>query len=190
MSGIELLPPDIEISSDINVKLRIRILSQVLYELTDLCGYSCVEYIRKGIFDRQIIEKITLSFFDSNDIIKGEIIFKIDWDKFEFNAMTGEDVIILQNIDINRLVSPQLDPVLYNTLKQHVIRLKKTYGIVKVWPYFNYRTKYNANKDVLNAYLGLINNYETPKRDEKAMNYDLQVTFQGLGGCLDIIMRT
>ena len=190
---LELLPPELEVTPDINLKIRVRVLAQVLFDLTDACGVDCTESIQKGVLDKQIVDRITVSFFDANNVIKGEVIFQIDWDKMEFLAKTNEDVTLLQSIDFTRLVAPQLDQPLYAVLFRHVERLKEVHEIVRVKSYYHYRTKYNVNTNAFTAameYMGHSNNYEPPKRDVSAMNYELQAVFQGLDGCLDVLLRT
>ncbi len=191
--NIDLLPPELDVTPDLNLKIRIRVLSKVLYELTNVCGANCSDDIERGILNKQIINKITISFFDVEDVIRGQIIFLIDWDKLEFSAKTNQDVTLLKSIDINRLVAPQLDPELYNILKVHVDKLKTKYHIERVQLYFDYRTQYKKDKKVYEntmAYLHHTDKYETPKKSINSLSYELQTAFQGLDGCLDVIFRT
>jgi len=187
MSDVTLRPPDL------NLKIRIRTLAKVLYDLTDVCGVKCETDIKKGVLDRQIVDRITVCFFDKSGVVKGEIIFQIDWNKLEILAKTDKDATLLNKIDFNRLVAPQLDQALYLTLKTHVDRLKKEHVIEKARAHYHYRSEYNANTEVFNQtmqYMGHDNNYKPPQRDIRAMNYELKVAFQGLDGCLDVLFRS
>lgn len=141
-----------EMTPDLNLKIRIRVLSKVLYELTNACGVDCTEDIKKGVLDKQILNEIKLEFLDDEETIRGEIIFLINWEKLEFSAKANEDVSLLKNIDINRLIAPQLDPEVYNSLKLFVDRLKYKYQIRRVKSKFDYRKEYKTNRTIYSRF--------------------------------------
>ena len=134
----ELLQPEPEVASEINLRIRVHALAQLLFDLTNVCGVDCAESIQKGIIDKQIIDRITVSLFDASNEIKGEVIFQIDWDKMEFLAKTNEDVTLLQSVDFTRSVAPQLDQPLYTVLLRHIERLKEDHKIECAQAYFRY----------------------------------------------------
>ena len=188
-----LLPPEVKVTPDINLKIRIRVLSSVLFELTSVCGANCTKSIEKGVLREQIIDRITISFVDKEGIIRGEVCFVINWDKLEFSAKTNSDITLLKSVSFDRLVAPQLDPELYAVLKQHIVSLKQKHCIKSIDTYFHYRDKYTKNKKTYDeklAYLGHTHEYEPRKRDIKSLNYELQVAFNGLDGSLDVLLRT
>ena len=132
MSDLELYPPDVDITSDLNLKIRIRILGQVILDLAQGCGVTdCEKSIKRGIIDKPIVEDITLSFIDNNNVVRGEVVFCIDWDKLEFLAQTNEGITVIERLDLNKLLAPQLDPVLCSELFNFVKRLKMKYNIVR-----------------------------------------------------------
>lgn len=191
--NIDLLPPELEVTPDLNLKIRIRVLSKVLYELTDVCGADCTDDIEKGILNKQILNKITVSFLDSKEYVRGEIIFVIDWEKLELSAKTNKDITLLKNIDINRLVAPQLDPELYSILKTHIEKLKQKHDIRKVKTSFNYREEFTKDKKIYEntmKYLNHTDKYEKPEKRIDNLSYELQTAFKGLDGSLDVIFRT
>ena len=191
--NIDLLPPELEVTPDLNLKIRIRVLSKVLYELTDVCGADCTDDIEKGILNKQILNKITVSFLDSKEYVRGGIIFVINWEKLELSAKTNKDITLLKNIDINRLVAPQLDPELYSILKTHIEKLKQKHDIRKVKTSFNYREEFTKDKKIYEntmKYLNHTDKYEKPEKRIDNLSYELQTAFKGLDGSLDVIFRT
>lgn len=192
MSDIELLSPDTDITSDLNLKIRIRILAQVILDLAEGCGATdCERSIKRGIIERPIIEDITLSFIDNDNVVKGEVIFSIDWEKLEFLAQTNEGITIIERLDLNKLLAPQLDPELCAELFNFVKRLKNKYNIMRIESSYGYRKKYRETDEIHNStreYMGHVK-CEVLKKDTKDFNYELKVAFQRLDGYLDVIIR-
>jgi len=192
MSNLELLPPDVEMTTDLNLKIRIAVLAQVLREMIEGCGADdCEDSIRKGIIEYPIIDTIYLRFTDSDKVIRGEIEFCIDWEKLEFLAQTNEGIKILDKLDINKLISQQLDPTLCAELYDYVGRLKKKYNIVSSNTSYNYRKKYKKTaveyqqtRDYLNHVMG-----EYLEKNVADFNFELKTAFKGLDGYLSVIMR-
>ncbi len=192
MSDIELLSPDIDITPDLNLKIRIRILAQVILDLAEGCGVTdCEESIKRGIIEQPIVEDITLSFIDTNNVVRGEVIFCIDWEKLEFLAQTNEGITVIERLDLNKLLAPQLDPVLCTELFNFVKRLKKKYNIIRTKSSYGYRKRYRETDEIYNntrKYMKHVKG-EVLEKDTKDFNYELKVAFQGLDGYLDVIIR-
>ncbi len=192
MPDLELYPPDVDITPDLNLKIRIRILAQVILDLAQGCGGSdCERSIKRGIIDKPIIENITLSFIDNNNVVRGQVMFCIDWGKLEFLAQTNEGITVIERLDLNKLLAPQLDPELCSELFNFVKRLKKKYNIVRTRSSYGYRKRYRENDEILSktrAYMGHEKG-EILEKDTKDFNYELKVAFQGLDGYLDVIIR-
>lgn len=192
MSDLELFPPNVDITSDLNLKMRIRVLAQVILDLMEGCGVkNCEKSLKRGIIDKSIIEGIIISFVDDNKVVRGEIQFCIDWAKLEFLAQTNEGITIIERLDMNKILAPQLDPVLCTELFNFVEKLKKKYNIVRTKTTFEYRKEYRETEEILNktmAYLQHVQG-ERLEKDTKDLNYELKVAFQGLDGYLDIIIR-
>jgi hypothetical protein len=192
MSDIELLPPDVDITPDLNLKIRIRILAQVILDLAEGCGVTdCEDSIKRGIIEQPIIEDITLSFIDDSNVVKGEVIFHIDWEKLEFLAQTNEGITVIERLDLNKLLAPQLDPVLCTELFNFVKRLKKKYNIIRTKSSYDYRKKYNETDEINNNTMKYMRHIkgEILEKDTKDFNYELKAAFQGLDGYLDVIIR-
>lgn len=85
---IELMPPSLRIES--NLRIRLNILCGVLLELTEICGVDIANSIQKGIQERDVLERITLSFLDDDKVSHGRIRFTIDWDKLELLGESDE----------------------------------------------------------------------------------------------------
>lgn len=192
MSDLDLFPPDMDIDPDLNLKIRIRVLAQVILDLANGCGVTdCEKSIRKGIVEKAIIENITLSFIDNKNVIRGEVVFSIDWEKLEFLAQTNEGITIIDKLDVNKLLAPQLDPVVCAELFNFVKRLKNKYNIVRSESSYVYRKRYVENEiiyDETRKYMGHTQR-EKLEKNTKDLNYELRVAFQGLDGYLDIIIR-
>lgn len=192
MPDLELYPPDVDITPDLNLKIRIRVLAQVILDLAQGCGATdCEKSIKRGIIDKSIIEDITLSFIDNKNVVRGEVIFCIDWEKLEFLAQTNEGITIIERLDLNKLLAPQLDPVLCSELFNFVKRLKKKYNIERIKSSYGYRKRYKENDEIYDktrAYMGHVPG-EMLEKDTRDFNYELKVAFQGLDGYLDIIIR-
>lgn len=192
MLDLDLFSPDIDVTSDLNLKIRIRVLAQVILDVANGCGATdCENSIKKGIIEKSIIEKITLSFIDDKNIIRGEVIFCIDWEKLEFLAHTNEGIKIIDKIDLNKLLAPQLDPVLCAELFNFVERLKVKYNIVETNSSYGYRKIYRENDEIYDKTRAYMNHIAGKKRERntKDLNYELKVAFLGLDGYLDIIIR-
>lgn len=57
MPDLELYPPDVDITPDLNLKIRIRVLAQVILDLAQGCGATdCEKSIKRGIIDKSIID--------------------------------------------------------------------------------------------------------------------------------------
>jgi hypothetical protein len=131
MSDIDLLPPNVKMDSDLNLKIRVRMLAQVILDLVEECGATdCKDSIKKGIIDRAIINGLTLSYIDSKKIIRAEITFQIDWDKLELKAKANDKITIIDGLDINKFLAQQLDPRLCAELSRFVARLNEKYDII------------------------------------------------------------
>lgn len=115
---IDLLPPKMDVK--VNVKIRLNILAGVLDELTKACGISIESDLRKGIVDRDVIQQIIVSFYDAPKHVCGQIIFDIDWKRFEFLARTDEGKVLYSNIDTSKNLSSQLDKTLYDAARKYM----------------------------------------------------------------------
>ena len=79
----EFSPPKADVNTDANLRIHLRVLIGVLYEMTKVCGVEIGDDLDKGVLERDVIERITITFKDKNNIGKARVIFKINWDKLE-----------------------------------------------------------------------------------------------------------
>lgn len=192
LSEIDLFQPDVDITPDINLKVRIRVLAQIILELAEGCGATdCEDSIKKGIVERPIIEQVIVYFCDEKKVARGEICFCIDWEKLEFEAKTSNGQTVIERLDLNKLIAPQLDPAVCTELFKFVKRLKEKYNIKETKSSYQYRDKYTKNEDIhtkTRNYMGHVQG-KGFERDTKDFDYELKTAFQGLDGYLNIIIR-
>lgn len=192
MSDIDLLPPNVKMDSDLNLKIRVRMLAQVILDLVEECGATdCKDSIKKGIIDRAIINGLTLSYIDSKKIIRAEITFQIDWDKLELKAKANDKITIIDGLDINKFLAQQLDPRLCAELSRFVARLNEKYDIVTVESSYSYQQQFVEDKDIFYETMKYMNHclQKSKESDLSDMNYELKVAFNGLDNYLNIIIK-
>lgn len=142
---------------DVAVKPRLNILYMVVYELAEQFGAdsSCLKTIRKGVLDRQYIEKITLRYYNKKNEIVGEIYFNIDWKKYEINATDTKGAEF--KINCKKSTYSQISEMGEEIVK-YVNKMRRDLNIahVKAW----YHTiKYDSVREIdeteIDKYLGL-----------------------------------
>lgn len=101
MSELELLPPKADVNTDANLRIHLRVLIGVLYEMTKVCGVEIGDDLDKGVLERDVIERITITFKDKNNIGKARVIFKINWDKLELLAQTEDGTVLYEEKDFS-----------------------------------------------------------------------------------------
>lgn len=185
---IDLLPPKMDVK--VNV---INILAGVLDELTKACGISIESDLRKGIVDRDVIQQIIVSFYDAPKHVCGQIIFDIDWKRFEFLARTDEGKVLYSNIDTSKNLSSQLDKTLYDAVKVYVNRTKRKYKVKKVECSFVYNEKYRKTDAIHDAARKYMGHRESLCDDEivqdTEFSNEITAAFQGLDGLLNVKFR-
>ena len=185
---MDLLPP--KLSIDFDIELKLTIIAGILNEITKACGVNIAEALQKGIIDRDVIKRITISFHSAPKKIEGQIIIEIDWEKFEFLAKTDKGDILFKNVDINKNICNQLDKALYDFLKCYVARIKEKHNITDVVVRYHYRDKYYKNVAATRKYMNMV-----PVEDdiEYAQNVefdnDLSVIMQGTCGIITTIFK-
>lgn len=189
---IDLLPPKMDVK--INTKIRLNVLAGVLDELTKACGVLIEDDLKKGIVDRDVIEQITVSFYDAPKHICGQIIFEINWERFEFLARTDEGKVLYSSLDISKNLSSQLDKRLYDAVKVYVNRTKRKYKVTRVLCSYRYREKYRKTNEVHDAtrnYMGHVLSSGDDKIDQNVeFANEISAAFQGLDGLLNVKFRS
>lgn len=191
MSELELLPPKADVNTDANLRIHLRVLIGVLYEMTKVCGVEIGDDLEKGVLERDIIERITITFKDKNNIGKARVIFKIDWNKLELLAKTEDGTVLYKGKDFSNGFCNSLDPELFNILKLHVKKLRKQFDISSIVCQFGYRDKYTKT-DTLNResmkYMGHVTGDHIKMDESDEFKKRLRSTFQGIGGTLDVFL--
>ena len=116
---IDVLPPRMNIS--LNARLRLNAIAGVLDEMTQVCGVTITDDLRKGVVERDVIKTIVVSFMDSPTNICARIRFEINWERLEFLAKTDEGQVLFSNVDFNKRLAPQLDKHLYDAVKVYAL---------------------------------------------------------------------
>ena len=187
---LKVLPPKLEI--DINSKIRLNVLAGVLDEMTKVCGTKIEKDLKKGVVDRDVIEKIHVNFIDKKREIQEGIVFQIDWERFELIAKDDTGKVLYSTVDFSKNLCNQLDKRLYDGMKLYVNRLKRKYKISKVECSFTYREKYRINEEIhclTEKYMG----HERISGDLKPTNSgfknEITAVFKGVGGALSVIFK-
>lgn len=182
---IELMPPSLQIES--NIRVRLNVLCGVLFELTEICGVDITSSLKKGVQERDVIERITLSFLDDDKISHGRIRFTIDWDKME---ILGEsDDVPFALIDFSDGYAKVLDDHVLVVTESIVDQLKQDYRITEVVATFRYREKYRETDEIHEAtreYMGHVLAGEYQRYEDMEFARSLETVFQGMDGVLKV----
>ena len=182
---VELMPPSLQIES--NLRVRLNVLCGVLLELTDICGVDIENSLKLGVRERDVIERITLSFLDDNQISHGRIRFIIDWDKME---ILGEsDDVPFATIDFSGGYAKVLDNHVLVVTESIVEQLKQNYNIAEVIATFRYREKYRENDEVHKAtreYMHHVCAGEYQQYEDMDFARSLETIFQGMDCVLKV----
>lgn len=185
---IEMLPPKLNVS--INNRMRIHILAGAIHELAKACGVDLTDALNKGVIERDVLEKITLSFFDNTcPQPRGNIIFNIDWSRFELLAQTDDGTELYKGIDFSNGFCDALDKKILKVTETHVEKLKKKYDIKRVVCTYTYRDRYRTNSKVHDAtrkYMNHVPSTTDLRATDKTFAKSLKVAFKGLDGILTI----
>ncbi len=195
MPDLELNSPEIEMNFDLNLKIRLRLLGQVILELAKCCevesNSGLEDTIQKGIINKKIIEKIFISFIDSNNSRKGKITFTINWKELEYSASINEEIPIINKIKMDQPIAPQLDPVVCNEIARFVKKLKSKYDIKGTEISYRYCEMIRLDSVLRSETRKYLNHVEAEvkKEDTENFNYELEVYFKGLENSLGITLE-
>lgn len=125
------------VKADLSVKTRIEALYYFIYEMSDAFGVnlSGLETIRKGVFEKQLVRKIIVNYYNEKDEVVGRVTIDIDWEKHEFLAST--DYGSTFRLDPKKAVKSQISE-LSEIIISHVNKMRKTYHVKKVVTRFRY----------------------------------------------------
>ena len=187
--------PDIVVLPQILVTLRATIVAQVMNECLEKCGIpNCEKGLHKGIIDKHAIERITVKFWGSKRVhrgkfervLKGRLIFYIDWKNLECCVTTDSDSI-LRALDSDKPFFMQLDPNLANVFESFVKTVKTKLNIESTEATVALRPEYKEDDKTLEdikKFLGMPNvNREPYVEDTSAfdkLGYELKVASKNL----------
>lgn len=185
---VDLLPPKLNVS--INARMRLRVMAGAIYELSKVCGVDLEDALNKGVIDRDVLNKITLSFFDNESPkSRGNISFIIDWNKFELLAKTDDGTELYREIDFSNGFCNALDKKILRVTEIHVKQLKKKYNIQRVVCTYTYRDRYVTSSKVHDAtrkYMNHVPSNTDLSVVDTTFCKNLKTAFKGLGGMLTV----
>lgn len=128
----------------VRVDTRLKTLTAAVGEYATAFGADkdCLESIRKGIGDRQIIETIELNYYFRKKWV-GRVTMEIDWDKHQLlvNSDHGDEF----HFETGRSILEQLDAASQEIVR-HVKRLKEKCHVTRVEAIFTYRREYRLDE--------------------------------------------
>jgi len=126
------------------VDTRIGVLSTAVGEYAKAFGADndCLTSIKKGICERQIIEKIDLYYYACKKFV-GHISMKIDWERHQVlvDSENGNEF----RLAADKSILEQLDAASQEIIR-HVERMKKECSVTKVESIYTYRYEYRIDE--------------------------------------------
>lgn len=147
---------DMNMKTKVDTKTRVETLYYFIYEMSDAFGadLSCLESIKKGVLERQVLSQIYLNYLNKNGEIIGQVIIDIDWEKHKLLATT--DYGSTFQLDPQKSVKGQISEM-SDIIISHVNMIRKTHKVIRVSSSFRYLKEIESdpvkNKEVM-AYLG------------------------------------
>lgn len=126
--------------NQVRIDTRLNVLVTAVGEYAKAFGADddCLNSIKKGIHERQIIEQVELRYYSKTKFV-GKITMKIDWSLHQVLVNSEKGNIFRLSAD--KSVLEQLDAASQEIIK-HVNRLKKACAVTKVDVTYRYRSEY------------------------------------------------
>ena len=137
---------DVELESiDVEVYSRLQVLALTISEFATAFGAddACIQSIEKGVYERNIIEKIFLYYYDRNNVLVGQITFSIDWEIYQIKMSDEKGNKFA--INSSKSILEQLDKATGEIIR-HVNRVRRALGVARIESSYQYRSEYNANE--------------------------------------------
>lgn len=175
---------DIELEGiDVEVYTRLHVLAVTISEFATAFGADndCIQSIEKGIYERSIIEKIFLYYYDNSDMLVGQITFTIDWDvhKLKVADENGNKF----EIESKKSILEQLDKST-GEIVRHVNRIRKSLNVKKIESSYQYRSEYNDNRQThqeAQKYLGHVTGKDRgPRKDNVLFEHTIKCVLDAL----------
>ena len=137
----------VKVKNRVRIDTRIGVLSTAVgaYAKSFGADQGCLESIRKGVHERQIIEQIELYYYARKKYV-GHITMKIDWERHQVlvDSAGGNEF----RLDADKPILEQLDAASQEIIR-HVERLKENCHVTKVETSYCYRSEYRNNEEKL-----------------------------------------
>ena len=128
---------DIKVKPQLEVRSRLKVLHYVVRELAEGfgAGPQSLEIIRKGVLERQVIEKIFIEYLDGRGRLVGRVVITIDWKRHEVLASSSEGKEF--RINSSRSVNEQISGI-YQILVEHTRALRKAFDVKEISVAYSY----------------------------------------------------
>lgn len=133
------MPINVSVSSNVEVKIRIHVLHNTIVEFVAAFGVSGDDFkkvLRKGIIEDQLIKKIWIRYYDSQQEIVGEIKLEIDWEKHEILSRDADGREF--KLDKGKSVAQQIASW-SNRIIKHMSNVRSRFKVKKVEIKYSYR---------------------------------------------------
>jgi hypothetical protein len=170
---------EIEVSPQVELRIRKRVLHDSLVEMMrGLGALGFDETIRKGVYERQLLEKIGIDYCTARGIV-ASFIFTIDWERHQVELKHPEGDGF--QIDVKRPVAIQISE-LFARVVEHGVRLREHLPISQVKIWYNYipSIRGSPQEPEVDAFLGLTRTGPPRAWDEKNFTYQLQIRAEKL----------
>ena len=133
--------PGIKARTKVKLEPRLRVLTWAVSEYAEAfgAGRECLDSIKKGVYERQIIERIILYYYHHNSFV-GCVTLTIDWDLHQM-LMSDENGNQIQ-IREGESILHQLDEST-EIIKNHVSRMRDEFHVTRIETAYQYRQEYN-----------------------------------------------
>lgn len=159
------------------VDTRIHVLATVVGEFASAFGadQECLRSIRRGIFEKQIIEEIHLHYYARKKHV-GHIVMKIDWE-YHRVMVDGEDGNQFR-IGPGKSIVRQLDEAADEIIK-HTERIRQKCKVTRVETCYQYRRSIMENRSDYNEAMKFLGHAiaQTERSEESSTEFKLCVRF-------------
>lgn len=148
---MDTLQPGLQLSQNLGLQVlpRLKVMYKYIYEMAEAFGASnnCLDSIHRGVFEKKIINKITLRYLvdgDQENEMKelGKVVIAIDWEKHNLLASTNFGKTF--TIDTKRSIHSQISEVTDEIIK-HTVAFRKNAKIKEVRSFFEYIPEIESN---------------------------------------------
>lgn len=127
----------------VRIDTRLDVLATTVGKYAKAFGADedCLESIKRGIHQRQIIERIELHYFSGEKYV-GRITMEINWKQHQI--LVASDGGNEFQLDSNKSILEQLDAASKEIIR-HVDRLRSQCKVTKIISHYRYRREYRDN---------------------------------------------